>query len=361
MRAVVVIPALNPDERLLALVEQIRRNGGPLVLLVDDGSGPASAELFEIAQREYGCVVQHHPKNLGKGAALKTGMAMAVQLRPGLAGVVTADADSQHSPEDILRLCAALETGGDALLLGTRDFHAPGVPPKNRWGNRITALVFRLGTGVRLPDTQTGLRGLPAKHLAFLEHVPGSGFEYEMNMLLAALNAHIPLRLLPVATLYSKTEYTTHFHPLRDSARVYGSLLKNLVQFALSSLSSSVVDLGLFALFSSVVFGTAPVGILAATVGARLCSGGFNFLLNQRWVFRGGQATWKQAARYFVLFCVQMLLSAWLVSLLSALPVPLALCKIVVDGGLFFLSYYIQHGYIFTGGPQAAVQGGEHV
>ena len=111
----VLIPAYEPGRGLSGLVRRLSEAGLPVVV-VNDGSSAAAEPVF---QELGGAVVLRHKKNRGKGRALKTGIAyMAAQ---GFEGVVTADADGQHSPEDILRVAEALSASATQLVLGTRD------------------------------------------------------------------------------------------------------------------------------------------------------------------------------------------------------------------------------------------------
>jgi glycosyltransferase involved in cell wall biosynthesis len=118
----VLIPAYRPSAHLIALVRDLSGRGMPAILLVDDGSGPEFRAIFEQAAHLPGVEVLRHPVNLGKGAALKTGIAHALAAFPGLLGIVTADADGQHHPEDIARVETALRKAPGALVLGCRTF-----------------------------------------------------------------------------------------------------------------------------------------------------------------------------------------------------------------------------------------------
>ncbi|MDR1604742.1 MAG: glycosyltransferase family 2 protein [Gracilibacteraceae bacterium] len=194
MSTVIVIPAYNPDERLLALTGELTARGCGRIIVVDDGSSSAdSAAVFASLAAGTGVVLCRHRQNLGKGAALKTGLREALRLWPECAGVVTADADGQHSAADIVKISAALANRADSLVLGVRDFSAPHVPIHNKLGNKITSAVFRLITGRFCPDTQTGLRGLPRILLPEWINIPGQRYEYEMNLLLHAAKKKTPL------------------------------------------------------------------------------------------------------------------------------------------------------------------------
>ena len=126
---IVLIPAYKPDERLISLTRELREQGLN-VMLVDDGGQEAYAAIFEQC-RELGAHVAVHAVNLGKGRALKTGINAALLAWPELEGIVTADADGQHTPRDIVRLIDALREHPNALVLGSRQFTGE-VPFKSR-------------------------------------------------------------------------------------------------------------------------------------------------------------------------------------------------------------------------------------
>lgn len=348
MNTVIVIPALNPDEKLVSLVERLKGLDAPPIVVVDDGSAEQSKAVFQRLEHINGCIVCRHEKNLGKGAALKTGIRCADHFYPGAAGYVTADADGQHSAADILYVSSVLEKHPTALILGTRDFSGQDVPFRSRWGNRITSFVFRVSTGVRCPDTQTGLRGIPKALKEPCLAVPGERFEYEMNLLLAFARERVPMIEVPISTIYLEHNASTHFHPVIDSLRIY----LNILRFGLSSLLAAAVDLTIFTLLCAFLFGRSSEGILAATVLARLLSGYGNFLVNRNWVFRSQNKSRYGMLRYLVLFLCQMFMSWFLVSRLAFLGGNITLYKIAVDVFLFIASYFVQKHLIFTKGTR---------
>lgn len=343
MKTAILIPALNPDRRLIDLVAKLRKATDSTIVIVDDGSTKESTPIFETLKNSYGCIIEHHAENMGKGEALKTGIRCAMRQIPRPAGIVSADADGQHLPQDILRVSAALRTNPNSLILGVRNFSSRNVPFKSRWGNKITSFVFFLTTKIRCPDTQTGLRAIPASLAEFCLSVPGSRFEYEMNMLTCAAKKGIPLITVPISTVYLESNRSSHFRAVRDSALVYSNFLK----FGASSLLCAGADLGLFTLLTYGVFGRSAFGILAGTVSARCVSGVLNFTINKKWCFSSRGNSVKQAVKYFILFCTQMLLSWAIVTLLAYLPAHLTLLKMLADGGLFILSFFIQKKFIF--------------
>ena len=140
-QAVILIPSLEPDQRLPAYVDRLLAKGFRHVLIVDDGSPERYQPIFQSLSEKPGCTVVHHDVNHGKGVALKTGYAWIEQHLPDCTGVITADADGQHTVEDCWKLAEALRSGKRALYLGSRDFTLPDIPPKSRFGNRLTSLV----------------------------------------------------------------------------------------------------------------------------------------------------------------------------------------------------------------------------
>jgi glycosyltransferase involved in cell wall biosynthesis len=339
---IIVIPAYKPDGRLPELVDALRQSWDYPVVIVDDGSGPEYNRIFK-ALRRTGCTVLTHRVNQGKGAALKTGVRHAVSHYPISVGYVTADADGQHLPEDIAAVAEALMTTSNTLIMGTRDFSGEQVPFKSRWGNRISSFAFGLVTGRKCPDTQTGLRGIPAICTDLFFSTRGNRFEFEMNFLMAVARADFPIQPLPIATVYEAGKHATHFHTLRDSFLVFEEILK----FACSSLACAAIDISIFAALSYKILGTTASGFFLATILARLCSGGVNFVLNQRWVFDSSQKK-SELVKYLILFFCQMGASGLLTGQAATLIGSGIAAKIIVDGTLFIISYLIQKHLIFN-------------
>lgn len=344
---VLLIPALDPGNRLTELLRSLQGRWDGPVVLVDDGSGPDARERVFSEAAAMGCVVVRHARNLGKGRALKTGFNECLLRWPDLLGAVTADADGQHLPEDILACAQRMRERPDALVLGCRNFDDPSVPARNGTGNRITRTFMKLLCGVTVTDTQTGLRGIPAPFLSDLMEVPGERFEFETNMLLETRTRQVPISEVPISTVYIEQGRQSHFNPLRDSVRIYALLLK----FCCASIAGFCVDIAAFAAFTRFLrpFPLGDLAVTAATVPARVLSALVNFLLNRRVVFRSRKGAAGTAGRYAVLCVLQMLASAGLVTLASGvLPgVSVVGIKVVVDLLLFLLSFQIQRRWVF--------------
>lgn len=342
MKPIVIIPAFNPDEKLISVIEDLYKTELKIVV-VDDGSKNQSKHIFEQLKSRYNCDVCIHEINKGKGAALKTGIRHAAYNYPECIGYVTADADGQHSPIDIMKVASALLESPDSLILGTRNFCEKNVPFKSRWGNRITSFVFKMSIGQQCPDTQTGLRGIPKKYTKNCLSVHGDRFEYEMNMLLEFGKMEIPFSFIPISTIYLEKNKSSHFHPMRDSILIY----LNILRYSLSSMASAAIDLSLFTLLIKLIFSSTFTGILASTIIARVISGYVNFSVNKHWVFESKNNHNTEMLKYTMLFCSQMLLSWLFVTIFSTMYAHITLIKIAVDSILFLFSYQIQKNFIF--------------
>ena len=340
----VLVPAYCPGPALLRTLADVRAaRPGWHLLVVDDGSGPAYADLLAQA-RTLGADVLTVADNRGKGAALKTGLAHVAATRPG-SPVVCVDADGQHALDDVVAVGERLleDPGARRVVLGTRTFDGE-IPLRSRVGNTVTRWLFTAATRTTLTDTQTGLRGLPAGILAWACGVPGERYEYELQVLLRAARAGIALDPVPIATIYLDDNSSSHFRPVVDSLRVYAPLLA----FLASSLAAFAIDtVALLAL-------QALTGdLLLAVVGARLTSAGVNFTVNRRLVFDGGRrvrarsAAWRYAALATVLLATNYLL----LSTLHAAGLALLPAKLLTEVALVSSSFAAQRAFVFAPRP----------
>lgn len=337
----VLIPAYEPDGHLLATVKGVLAEGLGPVVVVDDGSSPDRAAYFD-GLEELGVFVCRHSRNLGKGAAIKTGVRYISEHFQRCRGAVTADADGQHSPADIRRV--AERTGRtDTLVLGVRDFSQEGVPLGSLVGNRVTSVIFRLITGVSCPDTQTGLRGIPARLFPLALSTEGERYEYEMNFLLDAAERGYSIEMTPIRTIYIDQNRASHFRMFRDSFLIY----RRPLTFLAGSAASSLVDLAAFWLFSHFLFRDDRSYLFSASVLARLISGCVNFFLNKKLTFRSRGNTARESGRYLCLFLAVMLISGKAVALLSWAPIPALWIKAAVDAVLFVVNYFVQRKWVF--------------
>lgn len=343
-RIAVLIPAYNPDEKMITLVESMAAEFAHIIV-VNDGCDASFSPIFDTVKENVSLVV--HEINKGKGRALKTGYAYALEHLSSVQGVVTVDADGQHTVSDVRRCCEVFLANPKEAVFGCRDFTSDEkIPPRSRFGNRLTSRLLKFFCDISLSDTQTGLRVLPREILPAMLEVEGERYEYEMNGIFALKEQGVSWSEVPIEVIYIDDNESSHFNPIKDSLKIYKVFLK----FCISSFGSAILDLLIFALLERTIAGLYPLyHIFVSTAVARVCSGTFNFFMN-RAVFGGKTKVSTSSGRYLTLWVIQMCVSAILVNGLSRLiPVGTTLIKFVVDTLLFFFSYKIQQKWVFAG------------
>lgn len=330
MNPVILIPSLNPDERLVEYVDRLANNGFEHIMVINDGSSSEYDEFFDRVAAYEQCTVLKHEVNQGKGRALKTGMEYYLAHFAGCDGIVTGDADGQHTIEDTLKLANILAERQDALLLGSRDFSGDDIPPRSRFGNRMTSFVFKLIHGVWLGDTQTGLRGIPDSMVKMFSKVEGERYEYEMNMLIACAERKIPIVEETIQTIYIDDNSSSHFHPIRDSVRIYWLILKNIILYLCSSLFCFFVEFIILFLLEHFIFSKLGTGnlseklirfisILGEGFVARGSSALLNFYINKTVVFKKKGHTFSSMGKYIALVIGNYIVSYSIVGLVSTI------------------------------------------
>ena len=331
---IALIPAYQPGDPLLGILQELQQEGYEIVV-VNDGSDARFDPVFRIAGT-YGAVLTH-PENQGKGAALKTGMTyIRAHFDPPYT-VVTADADGQHRIGDICQVTMAAETHPETLILGSRPL-GKGVPLRSKLGNTITRWVFRLSTGSAVYDTQTGLRAFSDLLLDRMLSIPGSRYEYEMNVLMDCSRSGVPMLEKQIETVYLDGNSASHFDTVKDSFRIYKEILK----FSVSSLTSFLVDYGLFCLLS-----IATGQLVLANVLARIVSASLNYTMNKYLVFAHRGRTARSAVSYFLLAALLLILNTGILRVLTALGIHPFAAKIGTELLLFLLSFTAQHTVVF--------------
>lgn len=339
-----LIPVYKLTPQLASLVERLLPRFTSLVL-VDDGNTEVERQQL-LAYEKKGVVVLRHDINKGKGEALKTGLSWFAKQK-NIQAVITADADGQHHPTDILNLMNAYAAEPNVVYLGVRDF-TKDVPLSNRLGNQITRFIFRLLTGKKLKDTQTGLRVFPQDILPMVLQLKGSRYDYEMNVLITLVKHDIPLQELSIYTVYNQTHALSSFRKWKDSFLIYRALLGPFLTFTFVSLSSFILDLVLFLVFYTFVLFNNPSVIFLAVILARLLSGIYNFAMNRVVTFQSKQSWLIAGSQYIVLYVIVLGLSAAGTQLfLPLFSMQAWLTKVLVDGGLFIFSFFIQRTVIF--------------
>lgn len=279
---VILIPAYEPNSALTEVADGIlaalsRHEDFAGVLVINDGSkSPGAEQVFsEIAQRSqvdvYSC-----GDNRGKGGALKFGFDLILSNYPDVEYVITADADGQHSPADIVMLAGkATETG--KANIGYREFDRE-VPVRSRLGNILTASLFGLVSGKKIHDTQSGLRTYLRPQLPALLKVEANGYEFEFHALFYLVkNPYSELEQYPIQTIYEEGNPTSHFSPILDSAKIYLVFLRYV---SVSAVSGALE----FTLFSIMALFNVPT--LTALIATRLATAPVYFFGMRNVAFR---------------------------------------------------------------------------
>ena len=218
MEYIFLIPAYNPDDKLIDLVKSI--NNKYKVIVIDDGS--QNKDVFE-AIKDYSYIISYD-NNMGKGCALKTGFKYIKENYKDYI-VVCMDADGQHALEDAIRLCNYSKDNPDTLVIGRR-YWDKTTPLTNRTGNSITRWVFKKKTGLSIYDTQSGLRAFSYKLIDFMLSIPGDRYEYEMNVLLSLKKNDIKFHEIDIKTIYLDNNKSSHYKKIVDSYRIYKNIFK---------------------------------------------------------------------------------------------------------------------------------------
>lgn len=356
-KIVVGIPSLNPDEKLISHIESLIDVGFKKFIICDDGSGCEYQYIYQkILQmsNESVCIdVLRHNINLGYGRASKTIFNFFLGEYLEEIGIVECDSDGQHKAEDVRRVAEALNENPEYFYVGARDFsRKENIPFRSWFGNNVTKRTLQFFCGIKLQDTQTGLRGIPKELLPELMETDGERFEYVTTTLLRMKELNVQIKEVPIETIYLENNQSSHFNPIRDSIRIYSRIFK----YCFSSLMGAGIDIFIFSM--TVVWYARYIDqyIAMATLTACICAGIFNFYFNKNVVFKNnGNSTW-QACKYTCLCLMHVFVSATMIKWINVVfSLNLVAIKIIVDTVLFFATYYIQERVVFSMGRKETV------
>jgi len=343
MPTVIVIPALRPARPLVDLVRGLAAHEAIETVVVDDGSGPEFAAVFAAVSSLPRTTVLAHATNLGKGAALKTALNHVACSHPPPSVIVSADADGQHVLEDILAVATRAARRPEALVIGVRSF-AGEVPRRSRVGNALTRCLVRALIGLRLADTQSGLRAIPPALVPDLLRLRSRRYEFELDMLILCRHRGIEIVEVPIRTVYIERNRGSHFNPLLDSMRIY--LL--LFRFLLTSLFSTLLD---YAVFAAIYWTTASIGW--SQIAARGSSCLVNYAAVRAAVFHDRRPHRVTLPRYLLLAFASGLASYGLILFFAeTLGLPVLLAKPLAESFLFFANFAIQRDFVFRVSPE---------
>ncbi|MBS1873519.1 MAG: bifunctional glycosyltransferase family 2/GtrA family protein [Acidobacteria bacterium] len=348
-QTVCIIPAYNPTRELALVAAACLDSGIDHVVVVDDGSRTEAAGAFEALPDSPRAHLLRHAVNLGKGAALRTGLNYAYCRFPEARAFVTADADGQHAAADIARVAReAMEHPGE-LVLGAREFTGDA-PFRSRAGNLATRWMVRLVAGRRLADTQTGLRAVPRELAPLLLRIPAAGYEFELDMLLAAKHSGTPIREIAIRTIYIDGNRGSHFNPLVDSMKIYFVLMRFC---GIALVTAALDNLAFVAAYSL------TGQILASQVAARLAAMAFNYSAARKAVFQSRQPHAGTLGKYALLVGANLWVSYGLIQLIvRTTHAPVLWAKIAAESLLFLANFALLRDFVFTGEARGTGPGG---
>ena len=233
MKIKIIIPSYNPDDKLIDLVNELIKNNFDNILIIDDGSKEENKTIYKKIPKNVKII--YHDKNMGKGIALKTGI-KTIKKEDAF---ITVDSDGQHKVKDIIKIKNHLEKYD--VVIGKRKFNGKSVPFKSKLGNKLSKIIFKINTGKKCPDTQSGLRGINTKYKDLCLNIDGNRFEYEMNVLEALVNKNIKINYVPIETIYENKNKNTNFRCIKDSFLIYKNHLKKLLICIIKILISFVL------------------------------------------------------------------------------------------------------------------------
>lgn len=350
---VIVIPAYNPPASFAQYVPKLIEAGFDKVIVVNDGSRTDKLPIFFKIGRS-GAVLLTHEENRGIGAAVKTGLTYYQEhFRGETDGVITLNSDRLTPIDDVKKMAESLhneqQLGSYAIVVGTRDMTSHLVTDYDYRMNTLMKLIYHMLMGVRLGDPMSGVFGIPDLRVQHCLDVPAERYSYETAMLMSF--EKIGFLQVPIHYVSFEKGYEKVRGP-RDTFGIILTVVKKFVLYSITSLMASVVDIIMFSIFTGITFRGSMFAIIYSTICARLISASVNYLLTKHFVFHfksdKAQQSAKSAGEFMALSAAQCLLSAVIVTLLKGVLGGSAVgFKIITDIVLFFLSYKIQHKYIF--------------
>lgn len=341
-KPLIIVPVYNPSEDfypfILSLHERAKKED-VVILIVNDGCDKVHNATLDDLETLSQVFIVHHNLNFGKGAALKTGILTASKIFPNSQGVVTADADGQHSVEDIFDILDAGQENDNGLLLGVRQFDKD-VPFRSKFGNTLTRAIFYMLTSIKIEDTQTGLRHIPNKFFKQMLDIKSSGYAFEMEMLLWTKQNNVEIKTKPIHTIYINDNAASHFRPFIDSIKIYAVLFKQVIASALTA----VVDLAAFAAFFALSGGM----LFWANAFSRAVAFPVYYFMNRDFVFKQKQLGFHPVPKLIAAIIVSGLFSYGLQYVAQqTLGFPEVVSKLVIETLVFFINFVVLRDFVY--------------
>lgn len=343
MKTIIVIPALNPNQILLKIVsdlnvklfDYLNTNINYEILIVNDGSNnKKSLNIINDISLLKNTKIIHSKKNYGKGFALKKGIKYAKEN--GFDFVITADADGQHSTDDIIKIFKIISYNSKSYVLGVRKFDG-NIPFRSKFGNLITKFLFRRIFNTKISDTQTGLRAFSKSYYDKFLNLSESKYDFEMaSLITASKNGEIVE--VPIKTIYEPGNPTSYFRPLIDSSKIYSVILRYIAVVPLVVLLELILVTNL----------DSYIGYSYAFLIARIISLIVYFLIMKKFVFKSHKSIVSQSFKFLTLALLNILIiqSVLLVSNITS-DFMFMIFYFIIHSVLFCINFFVQDRLIF--------------
>jgi glycosyltransferase involved in cell wall biosynthesis len=338
MKIVLLIPAYNPEHKLVTILKELPDQAFYHILIVNDGSHESYKKVFDNLSKINNLTLLEHEKNKGKGAALKSGFSHIVRKIKECDAVITADADGQHSSKDILAMCDAVSENTGRVIIGSRTFDRD-VPFRSRLGNRMTRMIMKLFFKIDLSDTQSGLRAIPYALQEKLLKIRFNRYEFETEMLMVARQNNYDFEEIQIDTIYENNNAVSSFNPVVDSAKIYFVMFR----YILASLVTAAIDYAVF-------FATYSVfqKIFLCTYAARFVALFINFVLLKQFVFHSKGKLTKIIFKYFSLVILSGFISSTVTQFFAVqMGLNIGLSKVSAELLLYFAVFVVQKEFVF--------------
>ncbi|KQO34199.1 glycosyltransferase [Flavobacterium sp. Leaf82] len=208
----VIVPTYNNHKTLKKVLDSIL-DFTSNIIIVNDGSTDTTNKIL----KQYSELTQiHHPRNIGKGRALRNGFRKAIEMHFEYA--ITIDSDGQHFASDIPNFIEEIQKQPNSLLIGSRNMTQENVPKKSSFGNKFSNFWFKFETGIVLEDTQSGFRLYPLNLIP--KQFYTNKFEFEIEVIVRSAWKGIVVKNIPIQILYDPAERVSHFRPFKDFTRI---------------------------------------------------------------------------------------------------------------------------------------------
>ena len=351
MKISVIIPLSAPDEATAGYIEDLIKNKIEDIILVAESEKAHGGFLKRIAGLSKVTVIC--AKKPGRQAALKEAFMFLKENRKDTDGAICCTEDGRY-PYEALDICIKVfEKDPECVIFGARDQEKENAQTGKSAGTKISSLVYRFATGIRLKDTQSRLRLVPGCYFEYFAQLAGKPKGYETRMLIGIMNKKIPYAEVSVPYICPDENIRKDPLCLKDKIVTYGIVLAYFLKFAISSVSSYLIDMGIYALLLFFLESRLSVSgqVLICTIVSRVISSLFNFTLNRKTVFKATDNLAASTVRYYIIAVIKLAASYALIylftDLLGITGFAQLIIKALVDLILFLFSFQFQKNWVF--------------